>query len=46
MLTTLSPQLELLSSDDKVFVSVSSAPEKYSSDLALLLCFAAETKVP
>lgn len=38
-------QLELLSSDDKEFVAVHSAPENYSGDLALLLCFAQDSKV-
>jgi hypothetical protein len=35
-------ELCLLSSDDKIFVPVLSAPVNYKSNLALLLCFAAK----
>ena len=38
-------QLVLLSSDDKLFASVQSAPINYSGDVALLLCYVTGSEV-
>jgi hypothetical protein len=38
-------QLVLLSSDDKLFASVESAPMNYSGDVAMLLCYVAGSEV-
>jgi len=40
--TAKTSELSLLSSDEKLFVAVQSAPSNYSSNLALLLCFSAK----